>query len=170
MNLTLLTYDKDSRIDGESYVRSEEHRFSADPIVTVHETVCQFFEVQQERNKTLHKAIFATDIQFNWYELRKNDSPDIIHGIKILDGDRNIAHVSDMEALEALDRGTRKIHMTTKSMFMSGDQAEWAFEDLQGHEQSCPAAVALYNSESYSSLTLCSTNLGTLLKYDIQAP
>lgn len=157
-NLTV--YYQDKRISDTEWSDQTKISFSKQTAARANDTICGFFQVKETWDKELFKSAFSSDIQFNWFEFVRTATPDITCGIQMShDSDRTVVFREEVDPLEVLDRGARKVHVCVKSVFGNNDY-DLTLEDLRGERKDDTAIVALYNSESFSKHAQCSTNLG----------
>lgn len=154
----LVLYYQDKRVSDTEWSDTTELSLSKQTAKRTNSTISGYFQLENTWDKKLFESVFSSDIQLNWFEFNKKDSPDISCGIKIL-GNRNVVFIDSPETFEPLDKEGRKVHVTVKSVF-GGNEYDLSLEDLKGERKSDLSIVALYNSESFIKHTQCSTNIG----------
>ncbi len=122
--------------------------------------ICSFFSVENSWDRRLFESLFSSDPEFNWFECKKTTGQGVIYAIKILPGsDRDIFFGRRVEPFQALDRGSRKVHVRTHSKLLAGENSyDLTLGDLQGKWSDDLALIALYNSESFLQCSQHSTN------------
>ena len=151
-------YHTDKRVSDTEWCDASEVSFSKQTAKKASDLVASYFGVDQEWDKKLLKCIFLDDINFNWFEFNRTDNPDITLGVKI-SGDRNVVFNESPEEFYVPVERPGKLSVTVRSVMGSNDY-ELDYDQIKTERDKDYSVVALFNSNSFQSITECSTNLG----------
>lgn len=164
----LVLYHIDRRRCDRKWLDTTKISFSKQTAKKANDVVASYFGISEEWDKKLLKSIFLNDIQFNWFEFTRIDNPQISLGISIT-GDRSVVFNENPEEFYSpIERPIKLSVMVTNIFGIS--KYELTYEKIRKERSKDFSIVALFNSNSFKSVTACSTNLGfirTLEKFDV---
>ncbi len=154
----LTLYHMDKRVSDTKWCSAIKVSFSKETATKASDLVSSYFVVDEDWDKKLLKSIFLDDINFNWFEFSRKNNPDTILGVKI-SGDRRVIFNESPEEFYVPVKRLGKLSVSTK-FFTANNYDELDYDQIRERRNRDYSVVALFNSNSFQSITECSTNLG----------
>lgn len=152
----LLLYYQDQRIANQRF-HQRQITLSKQSADRTNDIVCAFFRVTELWDKKLFAAAFSSDMQFDWLEFGKIDAPAVLYGI-ITSGNKAVIYSNSLKTVEVLDKGSRKVHVTTKHI-LGDSECDLTRDDLCADKKN-ELPIALYNSDSFCKHNHCVFDYG----------
>jgi hypothetical protein len=144
------------RRESDTWVTTHEIDYSQRTADKVQAIINAQFPSGNTYDQRLVQSVFVTDSTLNWFEFNNKENPDTRWGISI-SGDKFPICYSQ-PTFAALNQDGRRVDVTVNSD-VGTIAYELSFADLCGDKKDDLGVVALYNSQSFTSYTQCSTDL-----------